>query len=170
MRRVLFLTTNAGKHAEIAALFARECDFEVERRTATLPIPPSVIPGEVARFRALAAFGVLRNAVFAEALAIELADGLVSGASYRQAFEQPGGSSWLKKHDGAPGIARIAVGYTADGAHAHVFESAIQGHLSAVPTGVLGTAAWERHWIPTPPATLPDPSPYLSLASLLRTD
>src|SRR5688572_16926603 len=98
MRRVIFLTTNADKHAEIAALLRP--DVEVERRTAQLAVPPSAVPSEVAEYRALQAFRAFRGPVFAEALAIELGDGVVSGASYRQAFEQIGGSSWLKKHDG----------------------------------------------------------------------
>lgn len=144
---VFFLTTNVDKHAEIAALLKREAGVVLDRRTATLPVPPSVVPREVARFRALAAFQALNGPVFAEALAIELADGMVSGASYRQAFEQPGGSPWLKKHDGATGVAQIAVGFTADGVRAEVFEGAIKGTLRTAPHG-RGNAAWERHWIP----------------------
>lgn len=143
---VFFLTTNVDKHAEISALLKREAGVEVERRTATLPVPPSVVPREVARFRALAAHQTLGGPVFAEALAIELGDGMVSGASYRQAFEQSGGSPWLKRHDGATGVAHIAVGYSADGVRAEVFEAALKGTLRTTPHG-RGNAAWERHWI-----------------------
>ncbi len=171
--RIVFLTTNAEKHLEVSALLKREAGADVERRTATLAIPPSVAPAEVAEYRALQAFKFFREPVFAEALAIELADGLVSGASYRQAFEQPGGSSWLKKHDGAKGIARIAVGYTADGKEARVFEAAIAGRLVANGRG-KGVAPWERFWIPEgSEKTLAEGgaqvrnSPYVELAKLI---
>ena len=147
MGPVFFLTTNVDKHAEVAALLKRDAAVVVERRTATLPVPPSVVPREVARFRALAAFQVLAGPVFAEALGIELGGGMVSGASYRQAFEQLGGSPWLKRHDGVRGVAHAAVGFTADGVRASVFESAIPGSLRTVAHG-RGNAAWERHWIP----------------------
>ena len=177
MQRVIFLTTNPGKHAEIEALLAREAGVEVERRTETLPVPPSVIPADVARFRAIEAYRALGVPVFAEALAIELADGMVSGSSYRQAFEQPGGSSWLKKHDGAVGIAHIAVGYSSDGVEARVFSGAIKGTLRATPRG-RGNAAWERCWIPEGrEQTFAELSsaeelrngPYLALAKFLRS-
>lgn len=147
MGPVFFLTTNVDKFAEVAALLTRDAGVAVERRTATLPVPPSVVPREVARFRALAAFQVLAGPVFAEALGIEVGGGMVSGASYRQAFEQAGGSPWLKRHDGVHGIAHAAVGFTADGARASVFESSIPGSLRTAAHG-RGNAAWERHWIP----------------------
>lgn len=180
MGPVFFLTTNVDKHAEIAAMLKRETGVLVERRTATLPVPPSVVPREVARFRALAAFQVLAGPVFAEALGIEIGDGMVSGASYRQAFEQAGGSPWLKRHDGARGVAHAAVGFTADGVRASVFESAIAGSLRTAAHG-RGNAAWERHWIPDGhDKTLADlvdaaseeglrNASYLALAKQLRT-
>lgn len=146
-RALVFLTTNEQKYEEIAALLEEEAGVDVERRTERLPVPPSNMPGDVAKFRALEAFKVLRAPVFAEALAIELADGALSGASFRQAFEQPGGSSWLTKHDGKKGVARVAVGYTADGKDARVFEAEIRGTLRTAARG-HGNAAWERHWVP----------------------
>lgn len=178
MARVIFLTTNPDKHAEVASLLSEVAGVECEQRSAKLPVPPSMQPGEVARFRALEAFQVFRAPVFAEALAIELPDGLVSGASYRQAFEQPGGSSWLKKHDGKPGVAHIAVGYTSDGVTAQLFEAAIAGKLSLRPHGE-GIAAWERHWIPDGAKTTlaaladdgdapPQDEPYVALARSLK--
>lgn len=175
MPRVLFLTTNAEKHAEVSALLEHEAGVTVERRTATLAVPPSVIPGEVAEYRSIQAFRAFREPVFAEALGIDLPDGLVSGASYRQAFEQPGGSPWLSKHDGARGIARIAVGFASDEKGARVFEVAIEGTLVAAPRG-RGVAAWERHWIPAGTTkTLAERAseelrlaPYLELAKALR--
>jgi inosine/xanthosine triphosphate pyrophosphatase family protein len=149
-RVIVFLTTNEDKYEEIAGLLEDEVgeDLEVDRATERLPIPPSSVPGEVAKFRALEAFKILKEPVFAEALAIELADGALSGASFRQAFEAPGGaSSWLTKHDGKPGTARVAVGYTADGKDAKLFEAAIRGTLVTKGRG-HGNAPWERHWIP----------------------
>ena len=178
MAALYFLTTNQDKHTEIAELLHEVANVEVEQRSARLPVPPSNAPGEVARFRALEAFKVLRAPVFAEALAVELADGLVSGASYRQAFEQHGGSSWLKKHDGKTGTAHIAVGYTADGETSQLFEAAIRGRLTSRAQGD-GIAAWERHWIPEGATkTLaaladdgdapPQDEPYVALAKSLR--
>lgn len=149
-RVVFFLTTNDDKYEEIASLFEDELglDLEVERRSERLPVPPSTVPDEVAKFRAIEAFKVLKTPVFAEALAIELADGALSGASFRQAFEAPGGAStWLTKHDGKPGVARIAVGYTTDGKSAQHFEAKIPGMLITKGRGE-GNAAWERHWVP----------------------
>lgn len=146
--RIVFLTTNEDKWAEIADLLEDEAGVDVVRRSERLPVPPSTKPGEVATFRALQAFPLVKAPVFAEALEIELADGTLSGASFRQAFEQPGSpSSWLVKHDGKPGVARIAVGFTADGKDAKLFEVAIKGTLVAKGRGE-GNAAWERHWIP----------------------
>ena len=176
----VFLTTNEEKFEEIAALLEEEAGLDVERRTARLPFPPdNTDPAGVARFRSLKAYGVFRQPVFAEALAIELADGTLSGASYRQAFEEPGGSPWLKKHDGAPGLARIAVGYTADGLDAQHFETVIRGRVTATGRGE-GNAPWESFWIPegrteTLAELADDPiadelqnAPYIALARALR--
>jgi inosine/xanthosine triphosphate pyrophosphatase family protein len=177
MGPVFFLTSNEAKCTEIAAMLLGGAKVTVERRTASLPVPPSIAPAEVARFRALKAFAILGGPVFAEALSIELDDGVVSGASYRQAFEQPGGSSWLKKHDCEEGTARVAVGFTADGKLVKVFEIAIPGRLRTEPRG-HGVAAWERHWEPKEGprgetlATLADHGmqnrPYLDLAGYLQ--
>ena len=175
---LFFLTTNVDKFEEIADLLAEELDVEIERRTARLPPPPSSVPSDVARFRALEAFKVLRAPVFAEALAIEMPDGALSGASFRQAFEMPEGAAWVKKHDGQSGIARIAVGYTADGKDARCFEVAIRGTLSAKPRGD-GNAAWEGFWIPEghtetlaelagPDADELQNAPYVELVEALR--
>ena len=146
--RIVFLTTNEDKWAEIADLLEDEAGVDVVRRSERLPVPPSNDPGEVAKFRALQAFPIVKSPVFAEALEIAMADGTLSGASFRQAFEQPGKpSSWLTKHDGQSGTARVAVGYTADGKTAKLFEAVIKGKLVLKGRGE-GNAAWERHWVP----------------------
>ncbi len=174
-----FLTTNEEKFEEIAGLLEEEAEVQIERRTARLPVPPSGGPGAVARFRAQEAFKVLGAPVFAEALSIELADGVVSGASFRQAFEDPEGSAWRKRHDGAHGVARIAVGYAAGEGEARVYEAAIPGRLTATPRGE-GNAPWESFWIPDgqtrtlgeladePIADDLQNAPYMSLARALR--
>ncbi len=175
-----FLTTNPEKYEEIAALLEEEAGVDVQRRSERLPIPPTNAPSEVAKFRALEAFKVLNGPVFAEALCIELPDGMLSGASYRQAFEDPAHSTWLKKHDGHTGIARVAVGYTADGAEAKVFEKEIRGMLKKQGRG-QGNAPWESFWIPEGRketlAELADDevadqlqnAPYMALARVLQT-
>lgn len=173
-----FLTTNLEKFEEVADLLDEDYGIAIERRTARLPVPPSNAPGEVAKFRALEAFKVLRAPVFAEAVAIELPDGALSGASFRQAFEMPEGAGWVRKHDGHAGVARVAVGYSADGRDAQVFEVAMKGTLTAKPRGD-GNAPWERHWIPEgksetlaelagPDADELQNAPYIALAKVLR--
>ena len=175
---LFFLTTNVEKFEEIADLFDEDYGIQIDRRTARLPPPPSNTPGEVAKFRALEAFKVLKSAVFAEAVAIELADGALSGASFRQAFEMPEGAGWLNKHDGHTGVARVAVGHCADGRESQVFEVAIPGKLVKKGKGD-GNAPWERHWIPDgkaetlaelagPDADELQNKPYIDLAKLLK--
>ena len=146
-KNLIFLTTNEEKFEEIAALLEEElAGTHVERRTTRLPVPPSIVPAEVAPFRAAEAFKVFRVPVFAEALSVELADGVVAGTSFRQAFEEPGGSSWLKRHDGHAGTAHIAVGY-ADGGEVKTFSVALKGKLLLSGRGE-GNAPWESFWIP----------------------
>ena len=175
---LFFLTTNLEKFEEVADLLDEDYGIQIDRRTARLPVPPSNTPADVARFRALEAFKVLRAPVFAEAVAIELPDGALSGASFRQAFEMPEGAGWVKKHDGHGGVARVAVGYCADGREAQVFEVAIKGTLQSKPRGD-GNAPWERHWVPDgknetlaelagPDADELQNAPYIALARMLR--
>lgn len=175
---LFFLTTNVDKFEEVADLLEEDYGIRIDRRTARLPVPPSNTPGEVAKFRATEAFKVLRAPVFAEAVAIELPDGALSGASFRQAFEMPEGAGWMKKHDGHTGVARIAVGYSGDGREAQVFEVAIKGTLHVKPRGD-GNAPWERHWVPDgkgeslaelagPDADELQNAPYIALAKVLR--
>jgi XTP/dITP diphosphohydrolase len=179
MTRVVFVTPNQGRQAEVQRLLA---DVQVELSRLGPAVPDGLDLEASARVRAAAAFAQLGRACFVENTAFELEDEPPQkGAVWKQRLAALGEDAFCREYGGKRCVARIVVALAGSAAPAdvRVFLGEIHGVFADAPRGD-GGYGWDRLFVPDGYArTLAElgaskylvnmrHAPYLDLADHLR--
>ena len=147
MTRVVFVTPNQGRQAEVQRLLA---DVEVELSRLGPAVQDGLDLEATARVRAAGAFAQLGRPCFVENTAFELEDEPpLRGAEWKQRLAQLGEDAFGREHGGRRCVARIVVALAeAPGvAGVRVFLGEIHGRFAGAPRGD-GGYGWDRLFVP----------------------
>jgi inosine/xanthosine triphosphate pyrophosphatase family protein len=145
--RVVFVTPNQGRQAEVRRLLA-DVDVELSRLGPT--VPDGLDLEDTARARAAGAFAQLGRPCFVENTLFELEDEPpLRGAAWKERFAALGEEGFCRQYAGRRCVARVVVAL-AEGpsvAAVRLFAGEISGAFSATPRGE-GGYGWDRVFIP----------------------
>jgi inosine/xanthosine triphosphate pyrophosphatase family protein len=148
MTRVVFVTPNQGRQAEVQRLLA---DVEVELSRLGPAVEDGLDLEATARVRAAGAFAQLGRPCFVENTAFELEDQPpLRGAEWKQLLAQLGEDDFCRRYGGRRCVARVVVALAeAPGvAGVRVFLGEIHGHFADAPRGE-GGYGWDRLFVPS---------------------
>jgi inosine/xanthosine triphosphate pyrophosphatase family protein len=146
MTRVVFVTPNQGRQAEVRRLLA---DVELEMSRIGPAVPEGADLEASARVRAAGAFAQLGRACFVENTGFELDGELVRGAELKARLAEQGEAAFCAAHAGRRCVARVVVALAeAPGvAGVRVFLGELVGHFADAPRGE-GGYGWDRVFVP----------------------
>jgi inosine/xanthosine triphosphate pyrophosphatase family protein len=148
MARVVFVTPNQGRQAEVQRLLA---DVEIELSRFGPVAPPELNYEAAARARAALAFAQLGRPCFVENTAFELeGEGELRGAELKRLMASLGGEEgFCRAYGGRRAAARVAVALCESGAAGatQVFSGGIEGEVASAPRGDEGWG-WDRVFAP----------------------
>lgn len=147
MARVVFVTPNQGRQAEVQRLLA---DVEIELSRFGPIVPPELNYEAAACERALVAYAELGRACFVENTAFELeGEGELRGAELKRLMASLGGEeAFCRVYGGRRAAARVAVALCeAAGEAPQVFSGGTEGEVAREPRGAEGWG-WDRVFVP----------------------
>jgi hypothetical protein len=148
MTRVVFVTPNQGRQAEVQRLLA---DVHVELSRFGPAVPDGLDLEAGARARAAAAYTALGGPCFVENTAFDLEgeEAPIRGAALKRKLAALGEAAFCREHAGRRCVARVVValaeGPGADGVR--VFAGEIHGAFAEAPRGD-GGYGWDRVFVP----------------------
>ena len=148
MTRVVFVTPNQGRQAEVQRLLA---DVEIELSRLG-PVAPAELDFEAAaRARSSAAFAELGRPCFVENTAFELeGEGELRGAALKRLLAAHGEAGFCRAYGGRRATAKVAVALcdsAGESAAVHAFVGGIDGEVAREPRGHEGWG-WDRVFVP----------------------
>jgi inosine/xanthosine triphosphate pyrophosphatase family protein len=147
MTRVVFVTPNQGRQAEVQRLLA---DVRVELSRLGPAVPEGLDLEAAARARAAAAFDQLERPCFVENTAFGIDDEPpLRGAAFKHHVAAVGEDAFCREHAGRRCTVRVVVALAeAPGAEGvRVFAGEVQGVVASAPRGADGYG-WDRVLVP----------------------